>query len=139
MQIITKKNFISISCIIFTCLVVGKIILEAFMQNKFGNDQANLIAMLLLAYAGTFILSQHHRLDRFPLLVIFLIQYLIILSLAVLIVWVGSFLEPVAEGGYLDMIRSVSVPYIIFAIIYYISLYFENRKANKLIQTIRKQ
>ena len=67
MKIIDKKSFIPTVCVVYTCLSVGKIVLEAFAQEKFGNDQRNFLVMLLFAFLGTLVLSQHYRLDKYPL------------------------------------------------------------------------
>lgn len=43
-----------------------------------------------------------------------------------------------APGGYFDMFLSVSVPYVILALVYYISYFKQVKKANKTIKELQK-
>ncbi len=46
MKIIDRHNFFGIVCAVYTILSLGKIILEAIVQDIFGNYQENLLVML---------------------------------------------------------------------------------------------
>lgn len=138
MKLIDRKNFVPTVCVIYTILSVGKIVLEAITQEKFGSDQQNLLTMLLFSFFGTFILSQHYRLSQLPLLLVAVLQYAVLAGAVLLFTWVSSYFTEVHPNGYKDMLRSFTVPYIIAALTYYITLYLEVKKANHLLQQIKE-
>ena len=138
MKIIDKKNFIPIVCIIFTILVLGKILLEAVVQKIFGGYQENILLMFAFSVLGTFVLSQHYRFQRFPLLAVIVVQYLVLVGAVWGVVWAASFFEPVHENGYRDMFISFSIPYGIAAAVYYISFFHEVRRVNQALEKIRR-
>lgn len=138
MKLIDKGNFISTICVVFTCLVLGKIAIEALFAGVFGNDQENLLLMFLFSALGTFVLSQHYRLERFPLMAVMAGQYVLLVAAVMLVTWISGFFVELHEDAYRDMFRSFTIPYVIAAAVYYISLYFEIRKANRLLQEVRR-
>lgn len=138
MKMIDKRNFFPIVCVIFTVLVLGKILLEAALQDLFGGYQENLLTMFVFSLLGTFVLSLHYRFQGLPLLAVIIVQYLVLLCLVVGFVWMMSFLEPIHENGYRDMILSFSIPYGIAAAVYYISFFYEVRSANQTLEKIRR-
>ena len=139
MKMIDKKNFFPIVCVIFTVLVLGKILLEAIVQNLFGGYQENILTMFALSLIGTFILSLHYRFQELPVLAVIIVQYLVLVGVVSALVWVMSFFEPIHENGYRDMILSFSIPYGIAAAVYYISFFYEVRRANKTLEKIRHE
>ena len=80
MKMIDKKNFFPIVCVIFTVLVLGKILLEAVVQNLFGGYQENILTMFALSLIGTFILSLHYRFQELPVLAVIIVQYLVLVG-----------------------------------------------------------
>lgn len=138
MKIIDKKSFFPIVCIIFTVLVLGKILVEAIVQKVFGGYQGNILIMFVLSVLGTFVLSQHYRFQKLPMLAVIIVQYLVLVCAVVVLIWAVSFFEPIHENGYRDMIVSFSIPYGITAVIYYISLFYEVRRANRTLEKIRR-
>ena len=139
MKIIDKKSFIPTVCVVYTCLSVGKIVLEAFAQEKFGNDQRNFLVMLLFAFLGTLVLSQHYRLDKYPLTLVIVGQYVVLITGVMLFTWISSFFSEMHEDGYRDMFWTFTIPYAICAAVYYISLYFEIKKADRMLQEMKKE
>lgn len=139
MKIIDKKSFIPTVCVVYTCLSVFKIVSEAVGQGKFGNDQGNFLTMLLFSFLGTLILSQHYRLDKYPLTLVILGQYVVMIGGVMLFTWITSFFSEVSPDGYHDMFWSCTIPYVICAAVYYIALYLEIRKANRMLQDLRKE
>lgn len=139
MKLISKKEFLPTVCVVYTILSFGKVLLEGLLKGNFGIYQQNLVMMLFLSFAATLVLSQHYRLNRLPLWLVALIQYLLLIGIVMLILWVTSFFEPISPGGYMDMFWSFTIPYIIGAAAYYISLYLEIQKANQILQDIKKK
>lgn len=138
MKLIDKSNFISTICVVFTCLVLGKIVVEALFAGIFGNEQENLLLMFGFSALGTFVLSQHYRLERFPLVAVMVGQYALLMAAVMLVTWISGFFVELHEDAYRDMFWSFTIPYVIAAAVYYISLYFEIKKANRLLQEVRE-
>ena len=122
MKLINKQNFFPTVCVIFTLLVLGKIVLEAAADGIFAGYQKNLLTMFFLSLAATFVLG----------------QYALLTGIVMLVTWVSSFFEPICENGYRDMFLSFTVPYMIGAAVYYASLFYETRRINKEIEEIRR-
>lgn len=138
MKIINKQNFFPTVCVIYTLLSLGKILLEAIFLGLFGNYQENLLLMFGISLMATFVLSQHYRFQNLPLFVVILGQYILLASLVMVIIWLSSFFQPLHKNGYRDMFLSFSIPYAIGAVIYYISLLYEVKRANKTLEDIRR-
>lgn len=139
MKIIDKKSFWPIVCVIYTCLSLGKIVLELVLQGVFGNEQMNFLTMFLFAFLGTFVLSQHYRLDKYPLGAVILGQYVGLIAAVMLFTWISGFFVELHEDAYHDMFWSFTIPYAIAAVIYYISLYFEIKRTNQLLQDMKRR
>lgn len=137
MKLIDKRSFFPIVCVIYTLLSLGKIIIEAALQGEFGSYQGNLVFMFGISVVATFILSQHYRFEKLPLLLVAVLQYVILVGLLMLTLWVIGFYEEIHPDGYWQMFWSFTIPYVISAVAYYISLFIEIKKANKLLQDVR--
>lgn len=138
MKIIDKHNFLTIVCVIYTMLSLGKIVLEAIVQETFGNYQENLLMMFFLSLAATFVLSQYYRFQEYPLLLCIAVQYVVLIVLVMLITWVSGKFHPLHEDAYKDMFLSFTVPYAIGVVIYYISLFHEIKRANQSLKKIKE-
>lgn len=137
MKIIDRKNYFATVCEVYAMLSIGKILLEAFTHYKWGIDQMNFIFMFVVSLAATFVLSQHYRLDRFPLPLVILGQYLVILGAIMLFLWIYGHFGVLGKHAYRDMFLSFTIPYIILAGLYYMSLFREIKKANKILEELR--
>ena len=139
MQLINRKNFFPSVCCIYTILSLLKIATEAFTQGKWEIDQQNFVMMFCISLVATFVLSQYYRFQHFPPLVVILGQYLVILGGIMLTIWgIGQFTE-LSESASRDRFRSFTIPYVILAGWYYISLFQEIKKANEILEEIRKE
>lgn len=139
MKLIDKKSFMPTVYVIYTILSVGKIVLEALTQGKFGSDQQNLLTILLFSFLGTLILSQHYRLSQLPLLLVAVLQYIILVGAVLLFTWVSGYFTEIHPNGYRDMLRSFTIPYVVAAIVYYVTLYLEVKKANRFLQQMKEE
>lgn len=137
MKIIHKQNFFSTVCVVFTLLVLGKLILEYIAQGVWGNYQGNLLMMFVLSVLAVFVLSQYYRFQKYPLLAVIVVQYLVLIGGVMLFTWISGFFEPLHENGYRDMFLSFSVPYVIGVVIYYVALFHEVKTVNKALEQIK--
>ncbi len=138
MKIINKHNFWGVVCTIYAMLSLGKILLEAVFQNVFGNDQKNLLTMFFLSLAATFVLSQYYRFQKYPLLLCIAVQYMLLIACVMLITWISGRFEPLHEDAYRDMFLSFTIPYAIGVVVYYMSVFYEIKRANQDLKKIKE-
>ena len=133
---IDRHNFWSIVSGVFTCLLMGKIILEGItgFHDKYYIE--NILTMFVITVVATAILSMHKFLRNVPLLLVMLLQYVALIGSVMGGVWVVSHFTDMDMNAYRDMFLSVTIPYIVLAGVYYISFFREVKKANKLLAEI---
>lgn len=125
-------------CISYTILSIFNAVTSMMIGIDMGTH-FNSVVMLLWCSIAVFILSIHHLFEDWSPIGMIIIQYLIAVCLVFLSIYLMSFFEEVAEGGYRDAFISFTIPYIIGAIFYYISLYNAAKRQNKLIQQINEK
>jgi hypothetical protein len=138
MKLINKKNFLPTVCVVYTVISLSKIIMESIFLNTQDNSYVNFIWILGISVISTYILSLHYYLQRFPLVPVIAGQYLIVLAIVTLGVFIEGQFVPLHVNAYRDMFWSVTIPYIIGALIYYVQFWLEIKKANKLIKDLKK-
>ena len=137
MKIINRQNFWSVVCIVFTILLFGKILLELIVQKIFGNYQENILIMFGLSLLATFVLSQYYRFQKYPLLVVILGQYILLIAVVMFITWLGGRFSELHKDAYRDMFLSFTIPYVIGFIIYYAAVFHEIKSANRALKEIK--
>ncbi len=138
MKIINRQNFWSVVCIVFTLLLFSKILLELVMRGDFGNYQVNILIMFVLSLLATFVLSQYYRFQKYPLLVVILGQYILLIAVVMFITWIGGRFNELHKNAYRDMFLSFTIPYIIGVIIYYAAVFHEIKSANQALKEIKE-
>lgn len=81
----------------------------------------------------------NRRRDKCSLTLVVIRQYVVMIVAVMLFLRVTSFFTEMSPDGYHDMFWSVTIPYIICAAVYYIALYFEIRKANRMLQDLKNE
>lgn len=122
-------------CVSYTILSIANAVfslLAGRMEGSYGNS----VVMLLWTSIAVFVLSIHHLFDEWSPAAMIAVQYMIAMGLVFLTVFIGSFFEEVSEGGYRDVFLSFTWPYVIGAMVYYISLFQTAKRQDKLIQEI---
>ena len=137
MKIINKQNFFPTVCVVYTLLVLMKLALEYIVQGLWENYQGNLLVMFVLSVVAVFVLSQYYRFQKYPLLLVIVAQYLVLIGGVMLFTWLFSFFEPLHENAYRDMFLSFSIPYAIGVVIYYAALFREVRAVNRVLLQIK--
>lgn len=138
MQIINRKNYLSIVCAVYTIISLGKILVEEIQGHKDPYYVENFITIFLLSLVATLVLSLHYYLQNIPLIIVILGQYIFLLGIIMLSVWIESRFQKMASTAYRDMFVSFTVPYIIGAIMYYVAYLLQLRKANKTLEELKK-
>ena len=138
MKLINKKNVIPAICVTYTVVSVSLNIFEILFRGEMNPTQLNMFMFLLLSILGIGVLSQHYRLERFSPLVMVIIQYLAAVVIILVSLKAASYFTDVHPDGYRDMVISFSVPYFIGTVIYYICLWLEVRRQNRILEKIKK-
>lgn len=98
----------------------------------------NLVMMLIWTSVAAIVLYSHAFFPKWPPLVVILIQYVIALSIILGIVWTSGFFEILSKTAYRDAFYSFTVPYIIFGTIFYIETFKQAKRADSILQELRK-
>ena len=138
MKLVNRKNVISVICVTYTVISILLTIINILIEGEMNSTQLNIFTCLLLSILGVGVLSQHYRLERFSPLAMVIIQYLAAVAVILISLKAASYFTYVHPGGYRDMVISFSVPYVIGAVIYYISLMLEVRKQNRILEKIKQ-
>lgn len=137
MKIINKHNFFPTVCTVYTLLVMTKLLLEYLVQGLWENYQENMLLMFVLSILAVFVLSQYYRFQKYPLVIVIIVQYLVLIAGVMLFTWISDFFVPVHENGYRDMFLSFSIPYAIGVIVYYMFLFHEVKSVNRILHQIK--
>ena len=91
-----------------------------------------------ISVLATAILSLHYYLQRFPFIPVVIGQYLLVIGIVFLGIWIGGHFTENAPSAYRDMFVSVTIPYVIGALVYYISFFYQIKKANEVFINLDK-
>ena len=136
MKIINKNNFISIVCVSFTLIVCGKLILEKSTGFIDKNYTENIFMCLGISVLATAILALHYYLQHLPFIPVIIGQYLLLIGIIFAGIWIAGHFTDNAPSAYRDMFFSVTIPYVIGAIVYYISFFMQIKKANEVFMKL---
>lgn len=120
----------------YTAVSVGGVIANMIAGTQINNF--NVLLMFILCVIASFVLSLSGLFENISPLVMMIIQYLVALGLGAVVIYIVSFFEPIAPGGWFDLFRSFTIPYIILAAIYYISVFVDTRKKDAQIKELQK-
>lgn len=132
------SNFFSKVCVFFTLLLFVKIVLEYVINAaSFDTTRENIVFMFIFCIIGSFILEQHKKFENFPMILVLIMQYIIALAAVMLLIWIYSNFSEMSRNAYRDIFLSFTIPYIVGAIWYYVSVLYEARRANLILEKCR--
>ncbi|MDD6795818.1 MAG: DUF3021 family protein [Clostridiaceae bacterium] len=135
---LSKKEFLISICISFTIISLGYAIIESILNSSISRDHFNLFLIFTFTCLAIGVLSQFYRLNRLNFLLAIIIQYLLSIVLVFLIIFSLSYFIEINSNGYLDIFKSFTVPYVIGAVFYYVSVKRYVKKQNQLLKIINK-
>lgn len=138
MKKMSKTDFFNTACVFFTILALTKIVMEYILLGQMDHTGNNLLFMFAFTCLSLFILNQYSRFENLSPLFIIIAQYIIAMGIVLLIVWIGGHFEQLSLNAYRDIFLSFTIPYIIGAICYYVSLHLEVKKENEMLDRIKK-
>ncbi len=135
------KQYAQTVCVVYTCMVIWKVILEALKGITDAQYGKNLMLMFLITCLATAILHLYEKLQKYPLIPVIIGQYVLVIG----IVLGGVFfaekigITEIAAVGYRDLFISVTVPYIVGAIIYYAVFFIDIKRANRMLMKMEEE
>lgn len=139
MKLINKRNFISIVCIFFTLITCGKLLLERAYNftDRYYTD--NIFTILGFSVLITIILSLHFYLQKFPFWLVLIAQYALTVGIVFLAIFIHGRLSTNAPTAYWDMFKSITIPFIFGAVVYYICFFVQIKRANKVLEKLNSE
>ena len=104
------------------------------------SNNLNVLVMFVTCAIGTFVLYLYRLFDGLSPLLIMILQYLICCALlAIMLLLLSTFVEPISPRGWYEYYRSFTIPYIILAGFFYYRVFSETKKQEKLLMEIQEQ
>ncbi len=136
---ITKKNYFPIVCMVFTVAVLAKILAENVILGYSDSFYAeNIILVFCYSALIVAVLGVSRYLTKFPLWLVIAVQYIIVVSAAMLETKVNGLFEELSESAYHDMFWSVTIPFAIAAVLYYVKYFRDIHRANQDLEKLQK-
>lgn len=139
MKLITKENFPSVYCKVFTIMALCGAIIDSISEGGVNHARFNLFSIAIFSLIGVTILSQSWRLSKLPLLRALIVLYLTALACVYAIVGILILMgRPIHPNGLAHVFRSFSIPYLTGSLIYLYRVKKETQKQNEDILMIRR-
>ena len=139
MKLINKRNFISIVCIFFTLITCGKLLYERALNftDRYYTD--NIFTILGFSVLITIILSLHFYLQKYPFWLVIIAQYALTVGIVFLAIFIHGRFSSNAPTAYWDMFVSITIPFIFGALVYYICVFLQIKRANKVLEKLNSE
>ena len=139
MKLINKRNFVSIVCIFFTLITCGKLLYERALNftDRYYTD--NIFTILGFSVLITLILSLHFYLQKYPFWLVIIAQYALTVGIVFLAIFIHGRFSTNAPTAYWDMFVSITIPFLIGALVYYICFFVQIKRANKVLEKLNSE
>lgn len=124
-------------CVSYTILSILNAIVN-IVDSDYAYTPENSIMMLIWCSIAVITLFSHRFLSRFSPIIMILVQYIIALLLVMGTLFISRFFEELGPTTLYDGFRSFTIPFVIGAIIYYINVFLEAKKQNRLLQQVKQ-
>ncbi len=125
-------------CCAYTLVSVVGAIVNILAGTQTNN--LNVLVMFVTCAIGTFVLYLYRLFDGLSPLLIMILQYLICCALlAIMLLLLSTFVEPISPRGWYEYYRSFTIPYIILAGFFYYRVFSETKKQEKLLMEIQER
>lgn len=116
-----------------------KVLLEEISRQPDPDYLMNFGRLFAVTYFATFVLFLHRIFHKIPLLYVMIGQYAVIMSTVFLGIYLADKLTDVSVHAYRDIFLQITVPYLIFSGIYYLSYFNEAKKTNHNLNGLKKR
>lgn len=125
-------------CCAYTLVSVVGAIVNILAGTQTNN--INVLVMFVTCAIGTFVLYLYRLFDGLSPLMIMILQYLICCALlAIMLLLLSTFVDPISPRGWYEYYRSFTIPYIILAGFFYYRVFSETKKQEKLLLEIQER
>ena len=126
------------SCVCYTIisLVLGRVNVVTPDQQSF---YGNLVMMFVWTAIAVAVLYAHTLFERWPPVLVMLVQYVLAMGLVLLLTWLTGFFGPLHPLWYWYAFRSFTGVYVVGAAAFYIETFRQARKTDALLQQLRQQ
>ena len=131
------KLFLLELCCSYTIMSVVGAIINIIAGTETNN--ANVLVMFAICTIVCFILSLHKLFIKLSPLAMIVIQFVLSIGLcSLLVLMLSIFVEPVTPRGWFEFLRSLLIPYVIGAGLYYYRVFKDAKEQAKLIEEIQE-
>ena len=130
------KEMLTVICVSYTIISLGTTLYDRLFYDG-RDDFSSLLFKFICTTIAVSILYTHPLLERLSPLSMIVLQYVGAMLLLFLSIWISSFFEELHENSYFGAFSSFTIIYIIGAIAYYVGLYIDVRKQNRLLKEIQ--
>ena len=131
------KLFLLELCCSYTIMSVVGAIVNIIAGTETNN--ANVLVMFAICTIVCFILSLHKLFIKLSPLAMIVIQFVLSIGLcSLLVLMLSIFVEPVTPRGWFEFLRSLLIPYVIGAGLYYYRVFKDAKEQAKLIEEIQE-
>lgn len=134
----TIKDYLLSVCVVYTILALTKVLMEGIGGKQDPYYVMNFGILFVITCYAAFILFMHRIFHKVPLLFVMIGQYVLVIGGVMAGIFIMSKLTEVSPHAYRDMFIQITLPYIVFAGIYYISYFREIKKANKTLKALKE-
>jgi len=132
------KEYLLSVCVVFTILALTKVLMEGISGSADPNYVLNFGVLFVVTCFAAFVLFMHRIFRKVPLLFVMIGQYVVVIGTVLLGIFISGRFVEVSHNAYRDMFLQITVPYILFAGVYYAVYFNEVRKANRNLNELRK-
>ncbi len=132
------KEYLLSVCVVYTILALTKVLIEGIGGKTDPYYVMNFGILFVITCYAAFILFMHRIFHKVPLLFVMIGQYVLVIGGVMAGIFIMSKFMEVSPATYRDMFIQITLPYIVFAGIYYIAYFREIKKANEIIKAIKE-
>lgn len=133
------KDYLLSVCVAYTILAMTKVLIEGIGEKQDPHYVANFGMMFVITCFAAFVLFMHRIFHKVPLLFVMIGQYAVVIGGVMLGIFITSKFTEVSVHAYRDMFIQITLPYIVFAAVYYIAYFREIKRANKNIKALNRE
>ena len=134
----TLKSYWLSVCVVYTILALTKIITEGIAGYQDPYYILNFGILFIITCFAAFVLFMHRVFHRIPLLFVMIGQYITVIGAVWLSIFIAGKFTEISPNAYCEMFLQITIPYILFAGIYYVSYFNDVKKANRNLNELKK-
>lgn len=132
------KDYLLSVCVVYTILAMTKVLMEGIGGKQDPYYVMNFGILFVITCFAAFVLFMHRIFHKVPLLFVMIGQYAVVIGGVMLGIFITSKFTEISVHAYRDMFIQITLPYIVFAAIYYIDYFREVKRANDIIKAIKQ-